>query len=69
MPKKDFLIRKLEGQIEEFDDEIYRLTCEINDTSVEDVKSECEKKISALQSKRSKALDEMEKIKKDESLD
>ena len=69
MPKKDFLIRKFEGQVEEWDDEIYRLTCDIRDTSEEDVKSECEKKISELESKRSNALDEIEKINSNRSLD
>ena len=69
MPKKDFLIRKFEGQIEEWDDEIYRLTCDIRDTSEEDVKSECEKKISELELKRSNAIDEIEKINNDWGLD
>ena len=64
MPKKDFLIRKFKGQIEEWDDEIYRLTCEIRDTSEDDIKSECEKKINALQIKRSKAEDEIIKLKR-----
>lgn len=62
MPKKDFLIRKLQGQIDEWDDEIYRLTCDIRDTSDESVKNNCEKQISDLESKRSKAMDEIEKI-------
>ncbi|MFC2145003.1 hypothetical protein ACFLQQ_01605 [Actinomycetota bacterium] len=65
MPKKNFLIRKFEGQIEEWDDEIYRLTCEIRDTSEEGVKSECEKKIGELQLKRSNAEDEIIKLKKE----
>ena len=69
MPKKDFLIRKLKGQIEEWDNEIYRLTCDIRDTPEEDVKSECEKKISDLELKRSNAMDEIEKINNDWSLD
>ena len=69
MPKKDFLIRKFKGQIEEWDDEIYRLTCDIRDSSEEDVKSECEKKISDLELKRSNAMDEIEKINNDKSLD
>ncbi len=66
MSKKDFLIRKLEGQIEEFDDEINKLICEVRDTSEKDVKSECEKKISALQMRRSNAMDEIIKLKKTE---
>ena len=69
MPKKDFLIRKFKGQIEEWDDEVYKLTCDIRDTSEEDIKSECEKKISDLEKKRSNALDDIEKIKNDKSLD
>lgn len=32
MPKKDFLIRKLEGQIDGWDAVIYRLNCEAKDT-------------------------------------
>ena len=35
MPKKDFLIRQLKGQIEEYDDEIYKLTCDIKEASDE----------------------------------
>ena len=68
MPKNDFLIRKLEleGKIEEWDEEIYRLTCEVRDTSMDDVKSKCEKKVSALQLKKSEAEDEIIKLKERE---
>jgi hypothetical protein len=69
MPKKDFLLRKLQGQVEQWDDEIYKLTCEIRDTSEGDIKSECEKKINDLEQKRSNAMDEIEKINKDKNLD
>ncbi len=49
MPKKEYLIGKLKGQIEDWENEVNRLECEIDDTSKADVKKECNKKIAQLQ--------------------
>ena len=64
MTKKNFLIRKLEGQIGHWDEGVNKLRCEIDETSLEKVKSECQNKISELQLKIAKAEDEILELKK-----
>ena len=63
MAKEDFLIRKLGGQIEDWDEEVNKLQCQIDETTIEEVKSDCQKKISEIQSKITKAEDEILKLK------
>ncbi len=62
MPKKDFLISQFKGQIDDWDDQIYKLTCDIKETADENVKIQCREKIEDLESKRAKAMDEIEKL-------
>lgn len=64
MPKKDYLIGKFKGQIEEWESEINRLKCDIEDTSEEEVKNQCSKKINILQSMILKAEEEITKLGK-----
>lgn len=66
MPKKDFLISQLKGQIEDLDDQIYKLTCDIKETADEEFKINCQKQIEGLESKRSMAYDEIDKLEKQE---
>jgi hypothetical protein len=66
MPKKDFLISQFKGQIDDWDDQIYKLTCDIKETADENVKIQCRKTIEDLGSKRSKAMDEIEKLEMQE---
>lgn len=65
MPKKEFLIGQLEGKIEKWEEEVNRLQCEIDETSEENVKSSCRKKISELQTKINDAEDEIGKLRDD----
>jgi hypothetical protein len=59
MSKKEYLISKLKGQIEEWESEINRLKCDIDVTLEEKVKKECSHKISKLQLMISEAQEEV----------
>lgn len=63
MTKTNYLIRKLEGQIEKWEEEINNHRCKIDETSSEELKDKCQEKISELQIKIAKAEDDILELK------
>ncbi|MDZ7838993.1 MAG: hypothetical protein U5N58_14245 [Actinomycetota bacterium] len=69
MSKEGYLIGKLNGQIEGWESEINNLRCEIDDTSDENVKTDCENKIDQLQAKIVEAKEKINSMSKSDRSD